>query len=94
MRLDASALDRSRAHSSVCIQKKARDLIRSLATSKAVIAEPGAKFNKGILTNIDIAQRSRELADTQSTIKILERENDCLLQWPQVALASLIIRSL
>ena len=79
MRLDASALDRLCAHSSVFIQKKARDLTRTLATSKAVIAEPGERFNKSILTNIDIAQRSRELADTQSTIELLTREG---AHWP------------
>ena len=46
------------------LQNKIRDLIRIHATTKAVIAAPGERFNNGILTNIDIAQRSRELADT------------------------------
>ena len=46
------------------LQNKIRDLMRIHATTKAVIAAPGERFNNGILTNIDIAQRSRELADT------------------------------
>ena len=49
---------------------------RTHAATKAVIAAPGERFNNGILTNIDIAQRSRELADTQSTIELLAREGD------------------
>ena len=73
------------------LHHKIRDLIRTHATAKAVVAAPGERFNNGILTNIDIAQRSRELAGTPPTIESLAREDDCLLQWPQVALASLII---
>ena len=46
------------------LQNTIWDLIRIYATTKAVIAAPGERFNNGILTNIDIAQRSRELADT------------------------------
>ena len=45
-------------------QNKIPNLIRIHATTKAVIAAPGERFNNGILTNIDIAQRSREFADT------------------------------
>ena len=67
---------------------------RTHAATKAVIAASGERFNSGILTNIDIAQRSRELADIQSTVELLAREDDCLMQWPQVALASLTKSSL